>query len=1075
MRQKLLNVFLVGLLCLMSSAAAFAQQTIKVTGKVIDSTNEGVPGVNVKVKGGAGGTITDIDGNYKIDVPGSKSVLVFSFIGYETQEVPVGKKTVINVNLKDDTQLLDEVVVVGYGTAKKSDLTGATTSLSPDANEASTAASLNNLLQGRVAGLNVTSSMSAPGAATSVTIRGANSLRGDNQPLYVIDNVPQSSTGEFAGSALGNNDFQIAQDPLASLNPADIAEMVILKDASATAIYGSRGANGVILITTKKGKAGKPKVNVTANFTIANARNLHDMINLQEYATYANMKVNEGEEKYYPQADGKMHYVYGENIDAYKKDPTNPENYRVIDYINWQKEAYSSAFSQIYSASVSGGSDAIQYYLSANFKDIKGIVENTGIKQGNLRLNLIAQLSKAVKLGVNLSGALQQNDMMTGGNTTGGIAGSLARTALDTAPYRIPEDDPTLNENMDSKTNVDSWLYDYDDITNDKKFSASLNLDWNINKYFTYSLRAGGDISVNERSRWYGMDLTIGANDEGVLAVSNLDKSNYSIENLLNFRIDLAKKFHLEAMAGVTYDVHTFLNKNVKGTRFSNFDLRTKGLHLASVVAHEQPTQKDYQLLSYLGRLNLSAYDKYLLTASLRADGSSKFKKGKRWSYFPSFSAAWRMEQEEFLKNVEWLNQLKVRVGYGITGNQGIAPYATFSDYAHIMDYAEATGDKLLAMAVSNLQNDGLKWERTSSWNAGIDFGFFRGRLSGTVDVYQKKTKDLLISKELPASSGFTSVLVNQGSLKNKGVEVSLNADIIRNQKGWNWSIGGNIGFNKSTIEDLGFAPTNFGILENVRGYLGESVGNHFGIANIFVAGEAPGLFFGYKTQGIIQPEDIVDGKVAYTAKDGTTKYYTSSVANDVTVGSIKALDMNEDGVVDENDKTIIGNPNPDFTYGFNTRIAWKSLSLDVTFNGVYGNDIMNSNIRYYTPSRQANNLTRESYLNMWTESNHSNLYPSATSNIKDQTTYDRYIEDGSFLRCSDITLNYVLPKSWMKKIGFQNTSVFASVKNAFVITDYSGYDPEISSFAFDGLRPGIDMNAFPSTRSFVFGLNVTF
>lgn len=595
-----------------------------------------------------------------------------------------------------------------------------------------------------------------------------------------------------------------------------------------------------------------------------------------------------------------------------------------------------------------------------------------------------------------------------------------------------------------------------------------------ICKYLSYNLRAGGNVNINERARWYGMQLTIGANDQGVLAMANLNKTNYNIENLLNLNIDLAKGIHLGATAGVTYDGHTFLNKNVKGTRFSNFDLRTKGLHLASVKTHEQPTQKDYQLLSYLGRINLSAYDKYLLTASVRADGSSKFKRGNRWSYFPSFSLAWRMEQEEFMKHINWLNQMKIRLGFGVTGNQGINPYATFSDYSQIIDYAKATGDQILAMAVSNLQNDGLKWERTSSWNVGLDFAFFNSRLSGSVDVYQKKTNDLLISRSLPASSGFASVMLNQGSLKNKGVEISLNGDILRNLNGWSWSLGGNIGFNKSKIGDLGFAPTDFGTLKNVRGYQGTSIGDHFGIANLFIAGEAPGLFFGYKTQGIIQPEDIVDGKVAYTAADGSTKYYSSSVANDLGAGNIKAVDMNEDGVVDEKDKTILGNPNPDFTYGFQTRIAWKDLSVSASFNGVHGNQILNTNIRYYTPSRQAGNLTQEAFRNIWTEENHSNLYPSATANVKN-VVYDRYIEDGSYLRCSDITLNYTLPKSWMKKIGFQNIGVFASVKNAFVITNYSGYDPEINSFAFDGLRPGIDMNAFPSQRSYVFGLNVTF
>lgn len=1067
MRQKLLNVFLVCLLCLTSAAAAFAQQTIKVTGKVIDNTNEGVPGVNVQVKGGSLGTITDIDGNYKIDVPNSKSVLVFSFIGYATQEISVGNQTVINVSLKDDTQLLDEVVVVGYGTARKSDVTGATVNITPDANDASKAVSIDALLQGKVAGLNVSATMATPGAASSVTIRGANSLRGDNQPLYVIDNVPQASTGEFAESALGGSDFQIAQDPLSALNPNDIENITVLKDASVTAIYGSRGANGVILITTKKGKAGKAKINVTANFTIANARNLHDMINLEEYAMYRNSQTDQPQ--YHLTSNGEMHYVFSGNESNY--DPNDPETYRTITYRDWQKEAYSSAFSQAYSASISGGSDAMKYYVSASFKDINGIVKNTGIKQGDLRANLTANLSKTVILNLIISGALKQNDMMTGGNTTGGVAGSLARTVLDTKPFEVPGDDPG---DMEAKMNVFSWVNDYDDITNDKNFKVSADLTWNINKYFSYSLRTGGNMTVNDRKRWYGLELPAGANVKGLLAISNVNKSNYNVENLLNFNIDLMKDIHLAATAGFTYDKYKFLTENTSASNFTIYDYRTKGLNQAGDINVKQPIQKDYQLLSYLGRINLSAYDKYLLTASLRADGSSKFKKGSRWSYFPSFSLAWRLEQEGFMKGVDCLNQLKVRVGYGETGNQGIDPYLTFSDYANNIDYADINGNSLKGMEVSNLQNDGLKWERTSSWNAGVDFGFFKSRLSGTIDLYRKKTSNLLIMRSLPLSSGFTSVMVNQGSLLNKGLEISLNGDILRS-KDWNWSIGGNIGFNKATIEDLGIELADIGALKSVRGYLGASIGDHFGAANVFLEGEAPGLFFGYKTQGIIQEGDVVDGKIAYTAADGTTKYYSSSTGNDMAAGNIKCVDVNEDGVVDSNDMTTIGNPNPDFTYGFQTRISWRDLSLSASFTGVYGNDILNTNIRYeQTPSRQAGNLRRDAYLNAWTSENKSNLYPATTNNIKN-VVYDRYVEDGSFLRCSDITLNYILPKVWMKRIGFQNTSVFASVKNAFVITGYSGYDPEVNSFAFDGLRRGIDMNAFPSMRSFVFGVNVTF
>lgn len=757
MRQKLLNVFLVCLLCLTSTAAALAQQTIKVTGKVIDSTNEGVPGVNVQVKGGALGTITDVNGNYKIDVPNSKSVLVFSFIGYETQEVPVGNKTVINVSLKDDTQVLDEVVVVAYGTARKGDVTGALTSLRPDPNDAAKATSLDNLLSGKVAGLVVNSTSSAVGSASSVTIRGASSLRGDNQPLYVIDNVPQASTGEFSSSGI-SGDFQINQDPLSSLNPGDIEDITVLKDASSTAIYGSRGANGVILITTKKGKAGKAKVNASATFTIANTTNLLDMINLEEYANYANSRIQDGLVPFHLVGD-QVRYVFNGSYDKY--DANNPETYNVVTYRNWQKEIYTSAFSQNYSLSLNGGSDKITYYISANFKDINGTVKQTSLKQGDLRANLSAEVSKAVKIDLSLSGALRQNDMMAGGNTLGGATGAISRTALDYAPFEMPEGDPSFNN--ENKTTVFSWLNDYVDVTDDKTFKASLDLTWKINKFFRYNLRTGGNLNINERKRWYGLQLYQGMNNQGLLALSDLNKNNVSVENILNYSTKLKSFATLDATAGVTYEDYNFLNKNTTANQFTFFEMRENGLHMAGNVNNAQPIQKDYQLVSYLGRANLSILDKYLITASFRADGSSKFAKGNRWGYFPSASLAWRMEQEEFMKNISWLSQLKIRVSYGVTGNQSIDPYSTFSMYGSNSNlyYADGSGNAQTAFTVTNLSNNSLKWEKTASWNAGLDFGLFNSRLSGTLDVYQKKTTDLLISRTLPGSAGFASTYYN--------------------------------------------------------------------------------------------------------------------------------------------------------------------------------------------------------------------------------------------------------------------------------------------------------------------------
>ena len=1072
MRQKLFNVFLTCLLCLTTTAAALAQQTVKVTGKVIDNTNEGVPGVNVQVKGGSLGTITDIDGNYKIDVPNSKSVLVFSFIGYETQEIAVGNKTVINVTLKDDTQLLDEVVVVGYGSARKGDLTGALTSIRPDANDAAKATSIDNLLSGKIAGLVVNSSSSAVGSASSVTIRGASSLRGDNQPLYVIDNVPQASTGEFASSGI-SGDFQINQDPLSSLNPADIEDITVLKDASSTAIYGSRGANGVILITTKKGKQGKTKVNASATFTIANTAKLMDMINLEEYASYANSRIKDNLYPFYLVGD-EVRYVFNGSYDKYN--PNDPETYNVVNYKNWQKEIYSSAFSQNYSLSLNGGSDKVTYYISANFKDINGTVKQTSLKQGDLRANLSAEISKAVKIDLSLSGALRQNDMMAGGNTLGGSTGAISRTALDYAPFEMPENDPNFNN--ENKTTVFSWLNDYVDVTDDKSFKASMDLTWKINKFFRYNLRAGGNLNINDRKRWYGLQLYQGMNNQGLLSLSNLNKSNVSVENLLNYNTKIKSIATLDVTAGVTYEDYNFLNKNTTGNDFTFFEMRENGLHMASNVTNAQPIQKDYQLVSYLGRVNVSFLDKYLVTASFRADGSSKFAKGSRWGYFPSASLAWRMEQEEFMKNLTWLSQLKVRVSYGVTGNQSIDPYSTFSMYGSNSNlyYADGSGNSLTAFSVTNLSNNSLKWEKTASWNAGVDFGVLNSRLSGTVDVYQKKTTDLLISRSLPGSAGFSSTYYNQGSLTNKGVEISLNAQII-DGKEWKWSVMGNIGFNKGEISELGLLPSDFGYLGENVGYYGNSLGDHFGVAHVFMEGKAPGLFFGYVTQGIVQPEDITDQGVKYTKKDGSIGYYKTVNKAIPVAGDIKYVntDEDEDGDINVNDRDIIGDPNPDFTYGFSTTVSWKDISLSAIFNGVQGRDILNTNNRYInTPGIRSNNITRKAFQNMWTESNHSNLYPSSVYTVPN-AVLDRYVEDGSYLRCADITLSYVLPKVWLSKIGFQNASVYASVKNAFIITNYSGYDPEVSSFTFDGLRPGVDMSSYPSPRSFIFGLNLTF
>ena len=1060
------------LLCLLTAGIMAQQQATKVTGRVTDTANEGMPGVNVQVKGTSTGVITDMEGRYAITVPEGKPVLVFSFIGFATQEVAVAGRSVVDITLKDDTQQLDEVVVVAYGVSRKGDLTGALTNMRPDMNEAAKAVSVDNLLSGKVAGLVVSTASSTPGAASSVTIRGAGSLRGDNQPLYVIDNIPQASTGEFASSGI-SGDFQINQDPLASLNPADIEDITILKDASSTAIYGSRGANGVILITTKKGKEGKVKVNVAANFTIANATRLQQMITLREYAEYVNSRNSTGNLSFYL-TDNEVRYVFSDALAKY--DPEDPETYHLLQERNWQKEIYATAFSQSYSVSLNGGTGKTTYYLSAGYKDINGTVKQTGLKQGDLRANLNTELSKSVTMKLMLSGSLRQNDMMAGGNTLGGATGAVSRTALDYAPFEMPDGDPSFsNEN---KTTVFSWLNDYVDLADDKTFKASLDLIWKIDRHFTYNLRTGGNMNTNNRKRWYGLQLYQGMNNQGYLATSDLTKSNISVENIVTYNTTLGNIGSIDATAGFTYEDYNFLNKNVIGTNFSTFDFREKGMHMAASKDHQQPLQKDYQLLSYLGRVNAAFLDRYLVTVSLRADGSSKFAKGRRWGYFPSASVAWRMEQEDFLKECTWINHLKLRLSYGVTGNQSIDPYSTFSMYGQNASgnvvYASADGSTLSTMIVTNLANNSLKWEKTASWNIGVDFGFWKSRLSGTIDLYRKKTTDLLISRTLPGSAGFSSTYYNQGSLTNRGVELTVDARII-DSKDWKWSFNGNIGFNKGEIGDLGLLPADYGCLGERIGYLGNSLGDHFGVGHIFLTGEAPGLFYGHVTDGIVQTDDVTEQGIRYTKQDGTTGYYSSVNGASVQAGDVKFVDRNEDGVVDANDRDIIGDPNPDFTYGIQSSLSWKSLSLSVAFNGVQGRDILNVGNRYSnTPGLRSGNLTQKAFRNMWTTENPGNRYPSSTYLVQN-LVMDRYVEDGSYFRCSDITLNYSFPKTLIAAIGMQSASLFASVKNAFIITRYGGYDPEVNSFAFDGLRPGVDMNSYPTPRSFIFGLNVTF
>lgn len=1046
---------ILSLLFIIVASNTLLAQIKVVTGQVTNDTGLSIPGVNIQIKNTSKSSTTDFDGKYKLEAK-KGDVLVFSYMGFITQEKTVNAEQNINVSLKDDSQELNEVVVVGYGTMKKKDLTGAISSFKPNRDQAAIATSIDDLLQGKVAGVSVSTGGSTPGAAGSITIRGSNSLNGDSQPLYVIDNVPQPSTGQTMRNSTG--DYQPTLDPLAGINPNDIEDIQILKDASATAIYGSRGANGVIIVTTKRGKAGKATIRVSAIFSVANPTKFIDLMNLREYASFWNTK--------YP---SDQRFLIGDDI-KYVYTGVNESGQNIVKETlltdrDWQKEVTRTALSREYNLNISGGSEKTKYSFSTSYKDVEGIVKNTGLTHGDFRLNLNTAITDRLSMGFQFSGFLRKNNMTSGGNSVGRISGALLSTAINTAPYFRPTDDVTFANDVDTRGTVLSWLTDYDDITNEYRFSVASNIDYKITKNLKYTFRTGGNLNNVEKKNWYDLGLYNGYLYNGYLSKDRLERNNYNIENLLFYNKSVGV-VDIDATAGVTYDSYQFLNTGSIGKGFTYKNLRTDGLHTATSVQILTPIQSDYQLFSYLGRLNASFFDgRYVVTGTMRADGTSKFSQKNRWGYFPSFALAWNATQENFMASTsKWLSQFKLRVGYGETGSQNIGPYSTIFGYGAVgSGYATGTGALVQGLGVSGINNPDLKWESTQSVNAGVDFGFFDSRISGTVDVYNKTTKDLLVSITIPGSTAYTSLTVNRGEIQNKGIETTLNVDIIR-KKDLKWTFGGNIAFNKSTINKIGNTPGSFGSLGTITAFLGNTAGDHFGAANIFIEGQAPGLFYGFKTNGIVQQNE--------------TYAVGAPFGNSAAPGNLKVVDVNGDGIVNLADKTIIGDPNPDFTYGFQTSLNYKQLRFSTSFSGVQGGDILNANNRYNNLANLQSgdrNMNPAAIANAWTTTNPSNEYPSINSNIVNGHIYDRYLEDGSYLRCTDITVGYTLREDVVGKLGLNSLDIFASAKNPFTISSYSGYDPASRSFNFDPLRRGFDLYSFPVQRQIILGLNLTF
>ncbi|WP_338875240.1 TonB-dependent receptor [Spirosoma sp. SC4-14] len=995
---------------------------IRVSGRVTSETGEGLPGVSVVIKGSTKGTTTDVQGRYQLSVPSENVTLVFSFVGYLSQEQPVRNRSTIDIQLQPDTKSLNEVVVVGYGQVKKTDLTGAVASVPVEEIRKVAVTSLDQALQGRAAGVQITQNSGAPGGTTSIRIRGGNSIQGDNEPLYVIDGIPFKNDGAGSGS-----NFNV----LSTLNPSDIESMSVLKDASSTAIYGSRGANGVVIITTKRGKAGKSTVNFETYYGIQNVRRKYPVLNASEYAQFVNdANTNEGRPPIYSQAQ----------VDAFGQGT------------DWQDEIFRQAPMANYQLSMSGGDERTQYAISGGYFKQNGIVVNSDFDRYSFRINLDRKLTNKIKVGNSLTvSRTLTNQSRTDGDL--GSAGLVTMAALQfppILPVRNPDGtylitSPALNFTADNPV---ALARDSKNRNTAYRIFGNVFGDYQIIDGLSLRVSLGIDGILQKQDAYLPRSVSSGLAQGGSASIYNSQAITWLNENLLTYTKTFNSVHNVTALLGYTQQASRTETTTASARNFVNDNLGSGNLGSASVPLTPGSAIGTWGLQSYLARINYGYKDKYLLTASFRSDGSSRFGANKRYGYFPSAAVAWRISEENFLKNNRIINDLKFRATYGSTGNQdGIGNYPAYSllgTQNYVFGNAVSTG-----LGPNQIANPDLSWETTTQADMGIDVGFLNNRITLTADVYLKRTKDLLLNVTIPSTSGYSSAIKNLGKVQNKGLELSISS---RNIDGaFKWSTDLNFALNRNKVLDIGGAPQLFaGNVANI----GQNLNS-----GIIRVGEPLGSFFGYVTDGLYQSTDELAALSDPQArKPGDRKY----------------LDLNGDKKIDDNDRTIIGRAQPKFIGGISNTFSYKGFELTAFLQGVYGNNILNANRFELEYLNGTNNQDRD-MLNRWTPTNTNTDIPRASTTRPANRISTRQIEDGSYLRLKNVQLAYNFPATVLKSLKIQSLRVYATAQNYLTWTSYSGYDPEVNRFGQDSRSQGFDYASYPAAKTILFGLNVGF
>ena len=963
------------------------------SGTVTDESGMPLVGVSVVIKGTNKGVATDFDGKYSLtDVP-KGAVLQFSSVGYQTTDVKANNSQ-LNIKLAEATQNLDEVVVVGYGTQKKGDVTTAITSVKTKDLEQRPVISAAQAIQGRAAGIQVVQPNGAPGAGLAVRIRGNTSISASNDPLYVVDGIP-------------------VQD-ISSIAPNDIESMQVLKDASSAAIYGSRAANGVVLITTKQGKRNEPKVSVNTYIGVSEIAKKIPSLNTQQYYELMNET----------------------------KAVATATLVGLTDKTDWYKETFRAGFTQNTQLSVSNASDNTKYYLSAGHTKEDGIIRSSFFERYNVRLNLEAKMRQWLTFETNLSYAdYESNGIISG---LGANRAGVVLSVINTHHYA-----PIWSEN----TGEEGWYYyDFkganlshpvenisrraDNLLKNNRFVGSGSAIVQLMKGLRYKSTLAIDRLSSKENRFTDPKLTsYGRRNYGEAADIRKNNTLLTFDNILTFDKTFSKH-NLSLLGGTSFTNAKMDASEMYATHFLTSDIKT--LNAANKIGQGSITNaEEWSMMSYLGRLSYNYDSKYLLTANFRADGSSKLAPGKRWGYFPSVSVGWRLSRESFLSNIEWLSELKLRGGWGQTGNQ-----AGISSYAYLQRYKiarqnwwgnGANANAMITLTPNSFSNPNLTWETTTQSNIGLDVALFKNRLAFAIDAYIKNTTNLLMEVPLPATSPVPSIYRNEGEMTNKGIEFSVDSRNLTGELEWNTNF--NISLNRNKLNKLS--------LQKVYYYASTSEATSEQVVRI-TEGQPLGKFWGLISEGV-----------------------------DPQTGDIKYKDLNGDGRITVSDKTYIGDPNPDFTFGFTNDFSYKNFTLSVFFQGSYGNDIYNAS-RIETEGMYDGKNQSTAVLNRWKKRGDITDIPRAVKGTDNIKASSRWVEDGSYLRLKTLTLAYNLPTQALQQYGIRKVQPYLTAQNLWTLTNYKGFDPEVNE-GLSGPTMGIDWGTYPQTKSFIFGLNIEF